>query len=94
MYFPYFKIEILTLRELTTSLSFEQLGPGHQKESRTIYLDILTLIIFVLKLEQLHQMCLKNAGCMAISVILIGHSIMWHHGSELFALTCLSEYLV
>ena len=27
MYFPYFKIEILTSRSLTTSLSSEQLGP-------------------------------------------------------------------
>ena len=28
-YLPYFKIEILTTRQLTTSFSFEQLGPGH-----------------------------------------------------------------
>ena len=28
MYMPYFKIEILTSREVTTLLSFEQLGPG------------------------------------------------------------------
>ena len=28
MYLPYFKIEILTSRYLTTSLSFEQVGPG------------------------------------------------------------------
>ena len=27
MYLPYFKIEILTLRWLTTSLGFERLGP-------------------------------------------------------------------
>ena len=28
MYMPYFKIEILTSPEVTTLLSFEQLGPG------------------------------------------------------------------
>ena len=28
MYLPYFKTEILTSHKLTTSLSFEQLGPG------------------------------------------------------------------
>ena len=32
MYLPYFKIEILTPRSLT-SLNFEQLGPGASKKS-------------------------------------------------------------
>ena len=36
----YFKIEILTSRKLTTSLSFEQLGPGILQEARVTQMVI------------------------------------------------------